>query len=181
MASQRTVLLDACCLINLYATNRCREILEAAPYTFAAARNAIDEADYLITVASDGSCEKQPIDWTPLLAANVLSIVELEGSAEDVLFVDLSVRLDDGEAATLAIAIHRGYGVVTDEKKASHLLREEVPGCLIGGTLDLMKEWEDTTQPQASDLSEALRNIRDLAHYRPPLSHELYGWWCARI
>jgi len=181
VSSENGVILDACCLINLYATGRCAQILTALPYTFAAARGALDEANYLARRLDDGTYEQQDINWAPLIEGELIKVFELETEAEEALFVDLSIRLDDGEAATLAIGIERGYTVATDEKKATNLLRDDFPGCLITDTLSLLREWEQIMAPSPDDLAHVLRSIRDLAHYRPGPGHSLYEWWISGI
>jgi len=179
--TESCVILDACCLINLYATGRCAEILTVLPHTFAAGREALEEANYLARKLDDGTYEREEIEWRPLTERKLITVLELGAETEEHLFVDLSVTLDDGEAATLAIAIHRGYTVATDEKKATNLVRDEFPQCPITNTLALLKEWEQIARPTRTELTEAIQNVRDLAHYQPGPGHDLYEWWTSRI
>ena len=179
--TESCVMLDACCLINLYATGRCAEILTALPYTFAAGREALQEANYLARKLGDGTYEREEIEWGPLIERELITALELGAEAEEHLFVDLSVALDDGEAATLAIGIHRGYTVATDEKKATNLVRHEFPQCPITNPLALLREWEQMARPARTGLTEAIQNVRDLAHYRPGPGHDLHEWWTSRI
>jgi hypothetical protein len=181
MESGSRVVLDACCLINLYATGRCPEILANLPYTFTAARAGLEEANYLVRELEDGTYERLEIDWNPLIQGKLVAVLELETEAEQKLFVDLSVRLDDGEAATLALAIQRGYAVATDEKKAVKLLKNEFPTCTVTSTLSLLKDWEGAAGSSPAEVTQALRRIRDLAHYEPGPGHDLYDWWNGRI
>ena len=41
--------------------------------------------------------------------------------------MDLSAVIDDGEAITGAIALHRGYAVAIDDRKARRVLGKRVP------------------------------------------------------
>lgn len=46
-------------------------------------------------------------------------------SEEEETYVNLALQLDDGEAATGALAIHRGAVVATDDRKAIRILTGE--------------------------------------------------------
>ncbi|QNP29600.1 hypothetical protein [Cylindrospermopsis curvispora] len=57
----------------------------------------------------------------------LLSIVDFESEIEATNFVNYTVEIDDGEAATGAIAISRGWAIGTDDKKATKFLSQESP------------------------------------------------------
>jgi predicted nucleic acid-binding protein len=77
-----------------------------------------------------------------LVAANLLSVVSCPAEAEPVYF-DLvgggaAETLDDGEASTLAYALHASGCAVIDEKKATALASRKFPALALLSTADLM-------------------------------------------
>lgn len=171
-ASRPITLLDACAVLSLYATGRMQEIIGAVDGPVAVVDAVAAEALFVRKVI-DGNWEKVPVDLTPLHRAGVLTTYHAETEDELLTFIDLAVDLDDGEAMTGALAIHRSCTVVTDDRKAERILAGRVP---LRSTLDLVKVWADE-----EDLSdEALRPLLiaiDERGYRPPQAHPLCAWW----
>src|SRR6266516_715658 len=110
------LLLDACVALNVAATGRPTHILATLPTQFAMARQAAEETLYIEAITA-GIATQEVVDPGQWVADGVLQILELE-SAETARFVALATEIDDGEAATLAIARERGLEVATDDRKA---------------------------------------------------------------
>ena len=111
------LLLDACVLINLIASGvPLRELAERSEVSFRIAE--LTAAEALFVVADDGLLE--PIDLDALVAGSEL-IVEALAETEYEAFMKLASEVDDGEAATLAIAAARRWPVATDDRKAQRL------------------------------------------------------------
>ena len=89
-------------------------------------------------------------------------------------FIDLATELDDGEAMTLALAIHRAHTVATDDRKAIRLLANRCP---LLTTPNLIKTWVDHDQPPSLDTRTTIMNIRDHGRYAPHTDHPLRAWW----
>src|SRR5207249_1590123 len=62
-----------------------------------------------------------PIDLNPYFQAGLINRCNFINEKEEELFVTLAARLDDGEAACLAIAKERGWLLATDDRKAQSL------------------------------------------------------------
>ncbi len=110
-----------------------------------------------------------------------LKLVNLENEIEMGLFVRFAKGLDDGEAATIALAIEREMDVVTDDKKAIQTLREEAPSVEILTTLDIIKGWCESAGINRDDVKLALENIRICANYQPSKNHDLFQWWESQV
>ena len=108
-------------------------------------------------------------------------MVELEG--EDVLssFVQLASLVDDGEAATGALALHRDCSVAIDDRKARRVMGEVMPGVGLVSTLELMQFWAQEASTPASELQEALRAMQIRASYVPGRRDPLYDWWTSVV
>ena len=173
------IVLDACCVLTLYASRRMREILASVEPQIVVCRYILEEeALYTFTGPDeDVRSVKAPIDLNPLIDEGLLEITSLSGEAETLSFVNLASRLDDGEAQTIALAVNRNWGVATDERKASNIVREIAPSLQIITTPDFLKHWADTAKIPESEIRAVLRSIHSRAIYRPGRRHPLYDWW----
>jgi predicted nucleic acid-binding protein len=169
-------IIDACVLINLLATGELKNILDSVGRDSLICAVVQKESIYLKT--NDPNSPKELIDLTPFLNDRTISVCEIQGHDEELLYVDLASVLDDGEAMTLAIAINRKLFVVTDERKARRLFLEQTadPKYLIS-TSDIIRHWARNKRISASKLRDVLRNVEARASYRPPQIDRNQKWW----
>ncbi len=172
----RVTLLDACAVVNLYATRRMEHILAAIDGPVAVADVVEREAQYVFQ-GGDGedAREREAIDLQPWLSQGVLSVIETAHEEELLTFIDLTQELDDGEAITAALAIHRGFTVVTDDRKAVRVLVSRA--VTLRSTLDLVKTWADQQSIGSETLRVALTDLRERGNYYPSRNHPLRSWW----
>jgi hypothetical protein len=188
--SKELVLLDACCLINLFATDLVTEILEALPYKFAAARYVAEEEVLEIEAVpgdegSGGDTDRVVLRprITELIDKGILSKLEISSSDERVELVRFAAELDDGEAETLALALTRGGRVATDDKKAIRVAEEAWASNTVSRsapclrTTDLIFEWADLKEIEDADLARILRDIARRASFLPPKSDPHFERW----
>jgi len=169
-----TVILDACCTLNLAATGRMAVILERLPYRFCMGRRARGEAQWL---RIPGEEERELVDLEPLLQLSLLVIEDLQDPKEEALFVRFSEQIADGEAEGAALAIHRGCILATDDRKARQVVTADHPALRLISTLELIREWQDEAGIQEADMANVLRRIAERARYRPRRNHPLWDWW----
>ena len=168
------LLLDASCLLNLYATDRLLEIAPALSWQLAVADYVLEqEALYVRTIGAQE--ETVPVDLSPLIDEGLLLVLRLENPSEQSSFVELAAVLDDGEAVTGAIALTRGHMVAIDDRKAKRVLGEKAPGMRLVSTLELMRQWGESVPVQ--EVSDALRAMQHRARYIPGQRDPLYDWW----
>lgn len=137
-AESRTVwVLDASVLINLLASGRMREVLEAIPASWCVTAQAADE------VARDPLDSSNNVPISPYVQAGTLSIVELHGASLETFVALVSAQgsdsLGDGEAATLAHAYHVGGMAIIDEKKARGVGAKQFASVPVLSTVDLYR------------------------------------------
>ena len=174
------IILDACCVMNLYASRKMREILRTIPKSVAVAAYINDEEALWVYGGPDDNVtqEKERIDLQPLIESGLLAVVSPDSKIEQSTFVAFATILgDDGESVTGAIALHRNWAIATDDKKASRFFNHEAPQLQIISTLELLKHWADTMQPASEIVSATLRAIQQRANYKPSEKHPLYEWW----
>ena len=177
--SPRILLLDASCLLNLYATGFLREIVATLPYQLAVADYVLEqEALYIWLPEPDETREERVlVDLSQLVSEGLIHLMRLEQLEEELTFVDLAVSIDDGEATTGALAFHRGCSVATDDRKARRVLGERFPAVPVVSTLELLNLWAQDESVSNVELQAAMTRMRTGASYVPGYRDPLYGWW----
>ncbi len=178
----RAVLLDCCSLLNLYASRQMRKVLQAVPVTCVVVDIVVGEASYVLR-GGDGedASEREPVDLQPLVAQGNLEVWQLETDAEYASFISFAVEIDDGEAATCALALHRAGIVVTDDRKTHRIMARSVPEATVITTSQLLKHWADATRPDDTDLRAMLHDIQTRARFVPGKQDPLIAWWEALL
>lgn len=174
-------IIDACCIINLYAAGEMVSFLSALEGSFYAASIVVDESFYVVRRDRDDP-EKtvmEEVDLTIAFKAGVLHKCDPENDEENALFVRFASEVDDGEAVCLALAKSRGWSVATDDRKAQRLARES--GISVVTTPELVKRWADASKAPDREVSAVLRRVRDCARFVPRRGSILYDWWVARL
>lgn len=173
------VILDACCVINLYASGRMAAILAAHPSAFAVTDYVMEQE---VLRMYTGPRERvtdaaERIQLQPFLERGQIQLVALDSEEERRAYVDFAAHIDDGEAMTGAIAVGRGWAIGTDDRKARAFFGRVAPHVELISTPELIKNWVDRTDPEASEVSRALQRVRLRARYVPGSKHPLYDWW----
>ena len=178
-SSKNCVILDACCIINLYASRHMEEILTSINRRVAVAEYVLNEE--ALTVYSgpldDVRQASEQIDLHSLVGGGLIDAVSLDFESEADIFISLATKLDDGEALTGAIAVHRGWAIATDDRKARTIFTKHFPQISLVSTLDIVKYWADSRHVEKNAISATLRDIATRANYEPSPKHELYEWW----
>lgn len=170
-------MLDASCLLNLYATGRFSEMAIVQPFGLAVADYVIqNEALYVRAPASEGE-ERIAVDLSSVVRERLIQVLTLRGGKESELFVDLAVEMDDGEAISGAIALSRGHGIATDDRKARRVLTQRHSTVQLVSTLEIVKNWSEQASIAGPDLRQALQAMEAGANYVPGERDPLYGWW----
>ncbi len=175
------VLLDACCLLNFYAAGCCETIAEALGCSFVIAEAVSKEALYILRkVTAEDPAAREAVDLSDLIGNGILSIVSL-AEAERTTFLAFAGQVDDGEAATCALAIHRQLPLATDDRKARRLLQAQAGAPRLYSTIEVLKIWAEYTQSDPVTLAQTLRAVRDRGNFLPPRGEPLRAWWEAAI
>lgn len=179
MTDAHLTLLDACSIINVVASRHQSDILaHDGPYALC---DIVSREALYVRRGGDGedSRDPEPIDVGSLIAQDLLTVITSTDDDELSMFIDLAQELDDGEAMTAAIAIHRGMTVVSDDKKATRVLG--TAGVTVTSSLHLVKAWVEADKISADGLRRVLTDIRERGSYLPPRSHPLHAWWSGAI
>lgn len=178
-----SLILDASCLLNLYATERFRDIVTSLNEQVGVARYVLEEEALFIRreAPADGHDEQIPVDISPFVAKGLVELICLASPSEEATFVELAALIDDGEAITAALALHRRGSVATDDRKARRVLAERAPTVSLLSTLDILRKWAETTALPVYELRTALGRMRSCASYVPGRGDPHYRWWLAVV
>jgi len=169
---------DACSYIVLFAGGRIADVVSDLPYQFAVVDVAKTEAHSIRRGGQgDDAQQLEPVDWQPLVESGRIAVLSLSGDAEAATYVELLSRLDDGEAATLAVAIHRGFAVATDDRVARSLFAARAAHLPLFSTLELLHQWCQLRGLSAEQIGMLLRNVRERGRFLPPRGDPFSGWW----
>jgi hypothetical protein len=156
-----------------------RNILEAIPKNLSVATYVRDHEALRIYSGPINQIQEssESIDLGPFIETNLLHLVDIETETEANTYIDLAAKLDDGEAITGAIALNRNWAIATDDVASVRLFQGESPSIAVVSTLDLVKYWVDTDEPDEPTIRETLLNIRIRGRYEPHRNHPLSSWW----
>jgi predicted nucleic acid-binding protein len=158
---------DASVWINLVAGGRAAAILRAFPLPLQISRIALDELE---RGRDKGRVTAEGME--PLIAAGLVAVIDLPESAEDIYLSlvagPVSQTLDDGEAATLALALQAGGTAVIDERKAIGLAASRFPNLRIISTTDLLMSGRLHPVLSRTDLANVLYAALTDARMRVP-------------
>lgn len=169
-------IIDACCLINLYATGTEDSIFQACGGFWVPAQ--VQNEVLRIRRFDDDEptrLEPQDIDLGDAIAAGLIQTCQLERRDEVDAFVRFAMQLDDGEASCLAIAMSRGWIVATDDRKARRIASENSIALI--STPELIQRWVDAASPSEATVADVVKKIELFAKFRPRRGDPLHGWW----
>jgi len=147
--------LDTSAVINLLGSGAGGDLLRALPYQAAVADRVHRE---LLYHPVEGLALAETIDdW---LQRRYLEVIRL---SEDVLARYLEIgsfpppnHLDDGEAASIALAEALGAPVVLDERRARRVVAEQLPGLEVQSSAGLFRLIADIQALDSERLCDAL-------------------------
>ncbi len=168
------LLNDSSVLLNLLATDCMEQISADTGWQFAICPAVRDEVKKLRDFHTGEMIE---VDLTPHIASGLLQVLEITGEKEEILYVEQSIVVDDGEAMSIAIAANRHLRLAIDDKQASNHARDKFPEIELWSTPTILKRWTEVGRVKAATLRVAIVLIEARARYFPSRSHALADWW----
>ena len=178
MTSQ-DVLLDACVVINLAASQIWDEIADANGYRFLVTRRVTEESQFCYKRSPTG-LDRVEIDLRSLEKQGRLGI-EDPNPDELSTFVEYAKHLDDGEAETLAVSVHRRLALATDDLGAIRFLTDGKLSVSLVRTSTMIHTWASAANPTQPFLTEVLRHILEGARFVPPRTAPFAEWWMRNL
>jgi hypothetical protein len=176
VSSYDSLILDACCAINLFATNHAGPILRSVGCPIVVARYVAERE--MLSLAALPLSGDETLDER--LARHATAIIDLQEEEEEHFFA-LAAQMDDGEAITAAIAISRHWAIATDERKVGLILNRIAPTIRVVTTPELVKHWAEQSAVDGILLHSVLADIEAKARFYPWKAHPLYEWWRSSV
>jgi hypothetical protein len=168
------LLLDACVALNLLASGiDLSDLAAAANVRLLMTSVVVSEMLWLDPL--DPADPRERFDSDALTARGVV-LVELD-EVESARFVDLARDIDDGEASTIAVAVHRALRVATDDRKALRLATSQSPPIEVVRTTELVRRWAEVSGADAERVTQVVRSIQTRSSYFPPRDDPQLNWW----
>ncbi|MFM6173494.1 MAG: hypothetical protein ACKPB4_15450, partial [Sphaerospermopsis kisseleviana] len=121
------VVLDACCILNFCASGNFIAILKSIPAQVVVTE-VVRKKELITLQRLKNEKNEGVIQFETAMTQGLLLLVDFESELEEETFVNYAFELgDDGESATCAIAIHRGWAIATDDKKAVSFFQKQAP------------------------------------------------------
>jgi predicted nucleic acid-binding protein len=159
---------DASVVINLNATLRASDIIEALPSTFAVTTNACVELE--VGVRNGHRDHAQLLELIDAGLVKRIGVGVGGTSVYESLIDGSTLRtLDDGEAATIACAHELGGVALIDERKAKTLCTAIYPGLAVVSTVELLMHDAVAAALGTQGQTDALLNALATARMRVPL------------
>jgi predicted nucleic acid-binding protein len=131
------LIADASFWINLVAGGRAADIIRVLPTRPQIPRIAVEELE-----RGRDKGRQTAAALSDLIKSGLVAVTDLPESAEEVYLSlvagPVSQTLDDGEAATLALALNFGAIAIIDERKAINVARRRFPELRIASTTELL-------------------------------------------
>jgi len=167
-------LLDACAVINLYATGHMAAMVGSSTAACGIVTRVQQEALYIRRGGTgEDARDLEAIDLSGMISRGLLTVVIPTADELDA-FVDLTVELGDGEAMSVAVALERGFTVVTDDRIAVRVIAGRVP---VRSSLEFIKDWTDGQYMSPMAITAMLRDLRQRGSYIPGRHQPLRIWW----
>jgi len=170
--------IDACCLIDLLATQHMEAILRAAGFDWHLPTAVEGEVQYVRQhdLARPAKFVKVVVDLSALKTSGMLQVCLPGNQAEQDRFIHYAAQFrSDGEAMCIAIAEQRGWVVATDDRKAIRVAQRA--GLTVVSCPELVKRWANATGPVQATLTKVLQDIHVLAQFKPNPAMPEYQWW----
>jgi predicted nucleic acid-binding protein len=169
--STSRLIADSSTIINLISTGWAEPILIALP-------NKMMVVDVVPAELESGRAQgRSACDvLRQLVVSGVVEIVSIEDAAsqcfEELVVGPAAETLDDGEAATVAVALARGDTALIDERKAIRICRERFPQLKVACTIDVLLHQAVHATLGPTNLADAVFKALQVGRMRVLPQHE---------
>ncbi|MBI2761350.1 MAG: hypothetical protein HYX51_08000 [Chloroflexi bacterium] len=161
-----TVLADAVVVSNFAAAGRLEllralfETIYLAVPVYREVQDGIAAGYGFLSQIGDHVDPDRPDGW--------LRLTDIEGTGEQTLRATMPRRLHDGEATSIAIAMSRGWRLLTDDRDARNFATRS--GVAVSGTLGLLVLLVERKMLTLSSANDVLAEMIRRAGYRSPIA-----------
>ena len=180
----RIVVSDACSALNLLATDRAVDILEALDWTLLISPEVKQEAQFLRGPPDEeGRPTRLVCDWETLERSGRVAPPEpadLDASFEDA-FISAAAFLTDVDAKAVALAGAKELSLLSDDGKVRKIFRQLYPALELQATLNVLRQAAKHLGLREGAVRELLRTLRVRARFAPPRNDPDRDWYEAHV
>jgi hypothetical protein len=177
MAS-RELVIDACCTINLLATHREVELVQALGVRLLDTPFTSGEPSMAWTLPdAEGRRGREPISTKALRVMGMLVTRALDTKELIDAFVRVGERLAPPDASGAALAGTLGLPLATDDRKVRHVARELFPEIELLSTLDLFYEATRALGCSEDQLAALATAMCWRGNFKPPRQDPRSAWY----
>jgi hypothetical protein len=168
---------DACVLLNLLATRRAAELLQALGASLIATPQAAAQVKYLAGPLDDqGRPTREPVDLAALTTSGYFEVKAIPASALEV-FVRCAAELHEADASSIALAVGFGVALATDDGLERRIATREAPRLEIVGTLALVRRATEALGMETDLLVKLAHDLRLRGNFLPPKQDPEREWY----
>lgn len=174
----RRFVIDACCTLNVLATQREVELVRACDLILLISDKVHREALFLHSPPDDeGARAKYPASTARLRAEGRMEIRTLD--TPDLLdaFVACAAQLRDEDASCVALAGVMGLPLMTDDGKQRRVARSMFPNLELVSTLSVMSDAADAMKLTDEELLRIVTDLRWRGNFAPPRRDPCSPWY----
>jgi predicted nucleic acid-binding protein len=174
----RSLVIDACCTLNMLATRIEIEIVQACDLSFLISDKAHGEALFLHTAPdADGLRTKEPASTERLRDARRLEIRPLDTTELQDAFVECAAQLRDEDASCVALAGVLGLPLMTDDGKERRVATTIFPKIDVVSTLAVVSDAAKLLSLTDNALLRVVTDLRWRGNFAPPKKDPLSSWY----
>jgi hypothetical protein len=137
----------------------------------------LDETEFTREFGLDGTPQMVPLDMNALTQLGLWLPARPETEREIEDYVNFAIEVDDGEAQALAVAKHRGFVLLTDDRKAIKVAQRPDVAVRTTSTPNILQSWGQLDSSNQARLHEVVGRIAVLARFSPHKDAPDYAWW----
>jgi predicted nucleic acid-binding protein len=173
-------IIDCCSLLNLYAGWGGLETLRQLPHSWFICKAVRQETEVTREYDEHRVPREHELVLDPLIETGLIQVVGPDSEPEIADYLEFARVIDDGEAQAIALAKHRGFILLTDDRKALKMAHREDVGVRTISTTDVLREWIEKAAVDPATIRTVLKRIRELAKYVPAKNSPDLAWWIAQ-
>jgi hypothetical protein len=151
--------------------------LESFNYSWFISEAVLSEAQHINEYSGEGELIRVPLNLSDAVGSEVVASVKPESDQEIEDYVSFAMELDDGEAQSLALAKHRGFVLLTDDKKALRIAKRPDVNVGILTTPQVVRLWSELDLANAARVPQVIKRVQFLARFSPARGSPEADWW----
>ena len=179
MSDDSLLYFDTGVLLNILATERAMEILQAIPYRCAITEDLRNKSSLLSSniLVKMKESEEQSQTVMANSALRYINIHKCNRFSHGVTFVNFARCVPEEKASLLTLVITNNAFLASDDLRTRNVLFEYFPNSSVISTLNILHEWEKRCHVSSKEMQNIALIVQENAQFTPLDSDPLLPWW----